>query len=344
LLLGHTSLIERRGGHFAVRDRAEIERLLKRAYHGEPPLDRLMAGLATVASALNANDQCLARIAAVHLQIPDLASAGAREALAAEDSLIKYARDQGAGGANWNPALHPRTGAPPNPGWFAPTDGETSPTRVAANDDPNQASDAGRPEEAPRSKTPKPSSSPPLQAEREIARPPLEGEIIPPSAKGEIARTPPKIELDAARVANRRAFRITAILGLRMSAEAAANIIPILDAIADVMLAHDAVQLALEWQKLKIERQAASDFIKKAPYTLAELQVRSPLGYEEFSRYDLFIKIVLDDKDFVQAIRVGGRWLPISSHRYPGRDQCDKYPPRADTEHRQHRSPANARA
>jgi hypothetical protein len=43
-------------------------------------------------------------------------------ALVAEDALIKYARD-GGGSTDWNPALHPRTGAPPNPGWFAPTDG-----------------------------------------------------------------------------------------------------------------------------------------------------------------------------------------------------------------------------
>ncbi len=123
LLLGHTSLIERRDDRFVVRERGEIERLLKRAYHGELPVDRLMGGLATVASALNANDQCLARIAAVHLRIPDLLSAAARDAMAAEDSLIKYARDESSGGANWNPALHPRTDAPPNPGWFAPTGG-----------------------------------------------------------------------------------------------------------------------------------------------------------------------------------------------------------------------------
>ena len=108
LLLGCTSLIERRDGRFVVRARGEIERLLKCAYEDEPPVDRLMSGLARVASALNANDQCLARIAAVHLQMPDLASAAVREALAAEDSLIKYARDEGAGAANWNPALHPR--------------------------------------------------------------------------------------------------------------------------------------------------------------------------------------------------------------------------------------------
>jgi hypothetical protein len=150
-----------------VRERHEIERLLKRAYHGEPPVDRLMGGFTTVASALNANDQCLARIAAVHLQIPDLPNPAARDALAAEDALIKYARDESAGDANWNPALHPRAGTPPNPGWFAPTDGETSSVRVAANDDPNRGSDAERPG----SNTPKPYSSSFLQTKPETARP-----------------------------------------------------------------------------------------------------------------------------------------------------------------------------
>jgi hypothetical protein len=70
LLLGRTSLIERRDGRFVVRARGEIERLLKCAYDGELPFDRLMSGLARVASALNANDQCLARIAAVHCRCP----------------------------------------------------------------------------------------------------------------------------------------------------------------------------------------------------------------------------------------------------------------------------------
>jgi hypothetical protein len=145
LLLGRTSLIERRDGRFVVRARGDIERLLKCAYDGESPLDRLMSGLARVASALNANDQCSARIAAVHMRIPDLARAAIRDALAAEDSLIKYARDEGAGGAYWNPALHPRAGTPPNPGWFAPTgraSHEAPSGRVAVNDDPTRRSDA----------------------------------------------------------------------------------------------------------------------------------------------------------------------------------------------------------
>jgi hypothetical protein len=77
--------------------------------------------------------------------MPDLASAAVRDALAAEDLLIKYVRDGGAGAANWNPALHPRAGTPPNPGWFATTGGAShdAPTmRVAEDDSQARRSDA----------------------------------------------------------------------------------------------------------------------------------------------------------------------------------------------------------
>jgi hypothetical protein len=146
LVLGRTSLIERQDQEFVVRERREIERLLRCAYETDPPVERIMPGLATVARALNADDQCLARIAAVHLRIPDLPSPLARSEMETEDRLIKYVRDEG-GETNWDPAKHPRTGTPPNPGWFAPTDGgtESSPTRIAANGDPNQRSDASPP-------------------------------------------------------------------------------------------------------------------------------------------------------------------------------------------------------
>jgi hypothetical protein len=145
LLLGRTPLIEKRDGHFVVREQREIEQLLSRAYRSEVTADRIMSGLATVARALNANDQCLARIAAVHLRIPGILNGTARGAMEATDVLIKYARDEG-GDSNWNPALHPRTGTSPNPGWFAPTggSGELSPVRTAQNDDTKQQSDASQ--------------------------------------------------------------------------------------------------------------------------------------------------------------------------------------------------------
>jgi len=116
---------------------SEIEQLLSRAYQSNVVANRLMPGLATVAAALNANDQALARIAAVHLRIPDLPGQAARDAMEAADVLIKS--------VDWNPALHPRAGTPPNPGWFAPTDGagsESFSTRTAQNDDPAHRSDA----------------------------------------------------------------------------------------------------------------------------------------------------------------------------------------------------------
>jgi hypothetical protein len=143
LMLGRTLLIERRDGRFVVREQSELECLFSLAYGHETTAQRLMPGLATVASALNADDQALARIAAVHLRIPDLPDHAARDTMEAADVLIKYARNEG--GGDWNPALHPRAGTPPNPGWFAPTDGagsESSSTRTAQNDDPTHRSDA----------------------------------------------------------------------------------------------------------------------------------------------------------------------------------------------------------
>jgi hypothetical protein len=89
LFLGRTPLIERQGARFAVRGRTEIECLLSRAYGSDLAVDRLLAGLATVKAALNANDPGLARIAAVHLRIPDLPDQAARDRLEAEDVLIK---------------------------------------------------------------------------------------------------------------------------------------------------------------------------------------------------------------------------------------------------------------
>jgi len=114
LLLGRTPLIERRGGRFVVRERSDIECLFSLAYGRAATAQRLMPGLATVASALNANDQGLARIAAVHLRIPDLPDRAARDLMEAADVLIKYARDE-SGGSDWNPALHPRARTDPHP-------------------------------------------------------------------------------------------------------------------------------------------------------------------------------------------------------------------------------------
>jgi hypothetical protein len=147
LTLGRTPLIERRDGCFVVRDAADIQRLLSRAYRTQVDASSLMGRLTTVAAALNANDLLLARIAAVHLRIPGLPDKASRDALETEDRLIRAAVPRlVAKSGDWNPALHPRADTAPNPGWFAPTEGGSSEgsgaTRVADNSNSPQPSDA----------------------------------------------------------------------------------------------------------------------------------------------------------------------------------------------------------
>jgi hypothetical protein len=121
LILGRTPLVERRDQNFFVRDRTEIGRLLRRAYRTDFSVDRLMPGLAIVASALNANDPCLACIAAVHLRLPDLPDQTARDDMEEEDNLIKS--------SNWKSPLPAREmhkaspDDPKHPGWPAGTAG-----------------------------------------------------------------------------------------------------------------------------------------------------------------------------------------------------------------------------
>jgi hypothetical protein len=64
----------------------------------------------------------MAAIATVQMQIPDPPSL--RKGPENSDNIARRARELARSGLlkYWNPALHPRTGMPPNPGWFAPVD------------------------------------------------------------------------------------------------------------------------------------------------------------------------------------------------------------------------------
>ncbi len=143
LLLGSTPLVEPRDGGYVIRPREDLERLLRRAYDIEIPLDRVLAGLAVAASALAEDNLCLAQIAAVQLRLPDLPDIAARERVEAEDALIKRARTDDALSRTWEEAKHPRAGGPPNPGWFVP-DGTPS-----ASPRPIQVAQAEEEERAP---------------------------------------------------------------------------------------------------------------------------------------------------------------------------------------------------
>lgn len=140
LFLGRTALVEWYGHSYAVRPPADLERLLARAYGGEVALGRVMPGFRAVAAALDERNLCLAQIAAVHLRMHDLPDILARCCLEAEDRLIKAGRaDDRLARSGWDPAEHPRAGVPPNPGWFAPTDGGTAPTQTAQSEEDERA-------------------------------------------------------------------------------------------------------------------------------------------------------------------------------------------------------------
>jgi hypothetical protein len=238
--LGRTPLIERRDQRYVVRERSEIERLLKRAYQNAPAADGLMSRLATVAAALNADDQCLARIAAVHLQIPDLPSEAAREGMEAEDILIKSA---GSSTLLCPAGFHKASpDDPEHPGWPKGTEGGLG--------------GKFRPKDGPQA-------------------------VITQEAKDRIRR-----------LVVRRALRSGALAALRFTAEAAANAIPFVGIAADIAMLIDLANTISEFRALKINADAAIDFIEHGPHTFEELQVPSAGRYEEFSNYYYFYKEV----------------------------------------------------
>jgi hypothetical protein len=255
LFLARTSLIERRGTKFAVRERIEIERLLSRAYGTDLAVDRLLSGLATVAAALNANDPCLARIAAVHLRIPDLPDQAARDGLEGEDTLIKSIDRHAA-----RYALK----APLDPGSNA-DDGETffrdmkDGLRKASPDDPKH---------------------PGWPAGTEGGR----GGQFRPKDASELTQKVKSLVV-------RRALRTGLLAALRVGLEGLANLIPGVDVAADVLMAADIARTVVEFRRLAVDAAAALDFVKDGPRTLEDLQVSSD-GYEEFSSYDEFYKAV----------------------------------------------------
>ena len=185
-------------------------------------------------AALNANDQALARIAAVHLRIPDLPDLAAREAMEAEDVLIKYLRRR----ELKDEIRKASPDDPKHPGWPAGTEGGRG--------------GQFRPKDG---------------AEAVIAQDVIE-----------------RIQ----RIKARRALRTEALAVLRLAAELLVDAVPGIGFAADAATLIDMANTIAELKKLKIDADAAIEFVKHGPYSLEELQVSS--NYEEFSSYGDFIK------------------------------------------------------
>lgn len=95
-----------------------LEERLWRAYGYKVSAAGKLRGLQVVADALSKGEIARAQIAALLLRLPDPDAA-----LGSAPALAKRLHDCGWLLKSWEPDKHPRTGTPPNPGWFSPTDG-----------------------------------------------------------------------------------------------------------------------------------------------------------------------------------------------------------------------------
>jgi hypothetical protein len=115
-------------GAWSVRPIDEINDELTALY--QLPID--VAGkanaLAFIATAVNRGDLAMAAIATVQIQFPDPPPLAKRDE--SDEELTRRAAELHQSGLLkfWDPAKHPRAGAPPNPGWFAPASGEEAET------------------------------------------------------------------------------------------------------------------------------------------------------------------------------------------------------------------------
>lgn len=137
LFIGGAAMLERSsrsGGRegWAPRPAPALNRDLAACYGLPVDASAKRRGLTVVARALGRNDLALAQIAALLLQFPDPPSLTKDSSAQGAAALARQLIEAGLLKADWDAAEHPRTGEPPNPGWFAPKD--DGGVQVAEND------------------------------------------------------------------------------------------------------------------------------------------------------------------------------------------------------------------
>jgi hypothetical protein len=125
---GVTLLAPDAAGKWTRRDEGDLSRELSKLYGFPLDFGRKRGGVDAVAAALASGELARAQIAALLLKLPDPPASADLPGGASEKRRL--ALDLVACGllkvdADWDDK-HPRTGAPPNPGWFAPTEGATA--------------------------------------------------------------------------------------------------------------------------------------------------------------------------------------------------------------------------
>jgi hypothetical protein len=109
-----------RGEFWTVRAGDELDRDLGECYGLPIDVASKRASLEGVARALNRGEMALAKIAAVLLGFPDPPSLTKGAPTSGSVELATQLFWSGLLKGDWDPDKHPRTGEPPNRGWFAP--------------------------------------------------------------------------------------------------------------------------------------------------------------------------------------------------------------------------------
>jgi hypothetical protein len=140
LRVGGISLLASAGAPLAKRSwralpAAELDLAMSRAYGFPIRAQKRTRAFEVVAEALNNGELARAQIAALLLQLPDPPVLG-RDAPNGPD-LAAQLEELGLLTKDWNPDEHPRTGTPPNPGWFAPKDDAGASAAVEPNSGPS---------------------------------------------------------------------------------------------------------------------------------------------------------------------------------------------------------------
>jgi hypothetical protein len=123
-----------RDTYWIVRSLAELNDELTARYG--LPIDVTAKGgaLALIAGALNRGDVAMAAIATVQMQFPDPPPLAKN--VEPSEEVMRRALELHRSGllkAGWDPSKHPRREAPPNRGWFAPTEGDSDVSGSAQN-------------------------------------------------------------------------------------------------------------------------------------------------------------------------------------------------------------------
>ena len=115
-------LVRGGSGEWRPRPGESIERALMGIYRVAIDAARKMSGLGVVADALNRGEIARAQVATLLLKLPDpgRVDAGSTPGLRKLAVLLK----SGWVAEDWDPSKHPRAESGPNPGWFAPKDGD----------------------------------------------------------------------------------------------------------------------------------------------------------------------------------------------------------------------------